>query len=274
MTSNIAVHNVPNSAGTAAPALKVPANSADCHIHIYDPRFAPPVAEPAHSTLDDYRLLQKRLGVTRVVIVTPRNYVTDNRATVDAIAQLGPDARGVAVVHPTVTDADLTEALRVDPGYTAGYVNRGMVHERMSAVLDHDPDATEETQETDDQGNVTKVEIKKKRRPKLYDSMLEQGIELCGLLRDLNVTNDPALEEARRMLESRSLFAKRRRNVKEAIFMADKLGLSTGEVVVKDNNLEKALKTPTVDRSGVIIEIFSRVASAPSTTRTYVTTPR
>ena len=76
------------------------------------------------------------------------------------------------------------------------------VHERMSAVLDHDPDATEETQETDDQGNVTKVEIKKKRRPKLYDSMLEQGIELCGLLRDLNVTNDPALEEARRMLES------------------------------------------------------------------------
>jgi predicted TIM-barrel fold metal-dependent hydrolase len=51
-------------------------------------------------------LLQKRIGTTRVVIVTPRNYATDNRATVDAIAQLG-NARGVAVLHPDVTEAEL-----------------------------------------------------------------------------------------------------------------------------------------------------------------------
>src|SRR5258708_1849760 len=54
-----------------------------------------------------YRLLQKRIGTTRVVIVQPRNYAIDNRVTVDAIAQLGPNARGVAVLHPTVTDAEL-----------------------------------------------------------------------------------------------------------------------------------------------------------------------
>jgi D-galactarolactone isomerase len=54
-----------------------------------------------------YRLLQKRIGTTRVVIVTPRNYGTRNDVTVDAIAQLGPDARGVAVVHPTISDAEL-----------------------------------------------------------------------------------------------------------------------------------------------------------------------
>lgn len=62
------------------------------------------------------------------------------------------------------------------------------------------------------------------------------------------------------MLESRSLFAKRRRNVKEAIFMADKLGLSTGEVVVKDNNLEKALKRlkRKLERAGLFKEMKRR----------------
>ena len=39
--------------------------------------------------------------------MTPRNYATENQVTVDAIAQLGPNARGVAVLHPTVTDAEL-----------------------------------------------------------------------------------------------------------------------------------------------------------------------
>ena len=57
--------------------------------------------------MEEYRLLQKRIGTTRVVIVQPRNYATDNRVTLDAIAQLGPNARGVAVVIPAVTDAEL-----------------------------------------------------------------------------------------------------------------------------------------------------------------------
>lgn len=76
------------------------------------------------------------------------------------------------------------------------------VHERMTAVLEHDPDAVEEIPTKDEHGNVVSVEIKKKRRPKLYDSMLEQGLELCELLKDLNVTNDPRLEAARQDLEA------------------------------------------------------------------------
>jgi predicted TIM-barrel fold metal-dependent hydrolase len=52
-------------------------------------------------------MLQNRIGTTWVVIVTPRNYGVDNRATVDALRQFGADARGVAVVHPTVTAAEL-----------------------------------------------------------------------------------------------------------------------------------------------------------------------
>ena len=99
---------VPNSSGTAPPKLKAPANAADCHIHIYDPRFPPEVVKPTNGTARDYRRLQQRLGVTRVVIVTPRCYVTDNGCTVDAIGQLGINhARGVAVLRPTVADAEL-----------------------------------------------------------------------------------------------------------------------------------------------------------------------
>ena len=70
---------VPNSTGTEPPNLEAPANAADCHIHIYDLRFQPPAAKPSNGTVQDYRLLQKRIGVSRVVIVTPRNYATDNR---------------------------------------------------------------------------------------------------------------------------------------------------------------------------------------------------
>jgi D-galactarolactone isomerase len=102
---------VPNTTGTEPAKLKAPANAADCHMHIYDPRFAEtnprPGLNPKNATVTDYRLLQKRTGTTRVVVVTPRNYATDNRVTVDALAQLGANARGVAVVHPTVTDAEL-----------------------------------------------------------------------------------------------------------------------------------------------------------------------
>jgi len=102
---------VPNSVGTESPKLKAPANACDCHMHIYDParfRMVPSQrVPPTDAAVPQYRLLQKRIGTTRVVIVTPRNYATENQVTVDAIAQLGPNARGVAVLHPAVTDAEL-----------------------------------------------------------------------------------------------------------------------------------------------------------------------
>ena len=103
---------VPNSVGTNHPKLKAPPHACDCHMHIYDPDRFPltpnPKAAPTRAAVPQYRLLQKRTGTTRVVIVTPRNYGINNNATLDAIAQLGPaDARGVAVLHPTVTDAEL-----------------------------------------------------------------------------------------------------------------------------------------------------------------------
>ena len=101
-------HAVPHSSGTAPPKLKAPPGSADCHIHIYDPRFEPRVERFVDSTVADYRLLQKRIGFSRVVIVTPRNFGIDNSVTLDAIRELGiANARGVAVLRPDVTDAEL-----------------------------------------------------------------------------------------------------------------------------------------------------------------------
>ena len=102
---------VPNSAGTQRPKLAAPAGAADCHMHIYDAAHFPPSRPGArmqsNASVSEYRLLQQRNGTSRVVIVTPAVYETDNRVTLDAIAQIGADARGVAVVHPTVTDAEL-----------------------------------------------------------------------------------------------------------------------------------------------------------------------
>jgi D-galactarolactone isomerase len=103
---------VPNSAGTDLPRLKAPANACDCHFHIYDAhRFPPPAgfANPMqpNSRVEEYKRLRRRLKTTRSVIVTPATYVTDNRVTLNAIERLGTAARGVAVIRPEVTDAEL-----------------------------------------------------------------------------------------------------------------------------------------------------------------------
>lgn len=103
--------SIPNTAGTQRPALQMPEHACDSHLHIYDSRF-PTVVDAAHAlekaTVDEYRQLQKRLGTTRAIIVTPRSYGVDNRVTVDAIAQLGiKNARGIAVLRTDVTDAHI-----------------------------------------------------------------------------------------------------------------------------------------------------------------------
>ena len=101
---------VPWSSGTESPKLKAPANACDCHMHIYDAKYpTDPKAtlKPADALVADYKLLQKRIGTSRNVVVTPSTYGTDNRVTLDAIAQIGPTARGLAVVDATVTDAEL-----------------------------------------------------------------------------------------------------------------------------------------------------------------------
>jgi predicted TIM-barrel fold metal-dependent hydrolase len=111
MSAAMPVAPVPNSSGTTRPRTRAPQNACDSHIHIYDPRFpmkSPELRGVANASVNEYRLLQERNGTSRVVIVQPAAYGTDNAVTLDAVAQLGQEnARGVAVIHPTVTDTEL-----------------------------------------------------------------------------------------------------------------------------------------------------------------------
>jgi D-galactarolactone isomerase len=51
--------------------------------------------------------VRKRLGIERTVVVQPTAYGTDNRCTLEAMANLGPGSRGIAVVDESVSDAEL-----------------------------------------------------------------------------------------------------------------------------------------------------------------------
>jgi predicted TIM-barrel fold metal-dependent hydrolase len=100
----------PFSAGTATPLVAPPPGACDCHIHAYDARYpAVPGAalRPPDACMRQYRAIQARLGLQRAVLVTPSTYGADNRALLDGLAELGDDARGVAVIDGSESDAQL-----------------------------------------------------------------------------------------------------------------------------------------------------------------------
>jgi D-galactarolactone isomerase len=101
---------VPFSAGTERPQTALPAGACDCHMHVYDGRYPrAPGAKllPPDASVDDYRLLQRRIGTSRTVLVTPSTYGSDNRCMLDGLAALGTQARGVAVMDGRESDAEL-----------------------------------------------------------------------------------------------------------------------------------------------------------------------
>jgi D-galactarolactone isomerase len=99
------------------PRVQAPPGACDCHMHFYGPEDRYPVAPtaaflPPPATVADYRGLQARLGLQRVVVVQPTAYGTDNRCTMDAVTELGEDARAVVVVDPAADDALLEQLTR------------------------------------------------------------------------------------------------------------------------------------------------------------------
>ncbi len=104
---------VPNSAGTDRPTLTLPAGACDCHHHIYDAeRFPPRPGEMPfipNARVEEYLLLRHRIGTTRSIVVQPASYADDNRVTLDAVAKMAPNARGVGVATPALTDAALQQ---------------------------------------------------------------------------------------------------------------------------------------------------------------------
>jgi D-galactarolactone isomerase len=97
-----------------APKLVAPPGACDTHIHFYDAAapVAPGAPMPGSRTVEQYRAVQRRLGLERVIVVQPNAYVDDNGLTLAAIAELGAGARGVGVVRPGVADAELDRLTR------------------------------------------------------------------------------------------------------------------------------------------------------------------
>jgi predicted TIM-barrel fold metal-dependent hydrolase len=97
------------------PNFSVPAGACDCHMHVFGPAaLYPPAAQrvytPAPAPIGQWRDVAARLGLSRVVLVQPSAYGTDNRALLDALGVMGADGRGIAVIEDAAPPAAL-EAL-------------------------------------------------------------------------------------------------------------------------------------------------------------------
>jgi predicted TIM-barrel fold metal-dependent hydrolase len=109
-SSQVHAQQVPWSTGTAPAKTKAPPNATDCHHHIYSSHFKVDpnsTLRPGDALVADYRLLQKRIGTSRNVIVQPSTYGVFNDGLIEALGECGPSARGVAVVNTSVTDDEL-----------------------------------------------------------------------------------------------------------------------------------------------------------------------
>jgi predicted TIM-barrel fold metal-dependent hydrolase len=91
----------------------VPRGSCDCHVHVFDPTRVPyspnrPFTPPP-ATVEDLRELLRELRLDRVVIVAPGDNFTNNSFILDAVRQLGPSARAIAVIDKTTARGALEE---------------------------------------------------------------------------------------------------------------------------------------------------------------------
>jgi predicted TIM-barrel fold metal-dependent hydrolase len=95
----------------------VPAGACDSHTHIFGdlhrfPFAASRVYTPELASIKETRALHRALHVDRVVIVHPTVYGTDNSCTIDAVQQLAPNARGIAVIDDNTRDSALDDMNR------------------------------------------------------------------------------------------------------------------------------------------------------------------
>src|SRR3546814_8699090 len=114
----------------------MPAGACDTHIHFYNGRYPtlPGTPTPPDASVADYRQVMDWLGIQRVVVVQPNAYGDDNQLTMDAVAELGDAARGVVVVKPGVSDAELD---RLTKAGARGLRVMALLGDRKSTRLNH-----------------------------------------------------------------------------------------------------------------------------------------
>jgi predicted TIM-barrel fold metal-dependent hydrolase len=102
----------PVTAPKTPPSTALFPGAVDCHVHIIGPLTKYPMLPtraytPPEASVAQLLALRKKIGISRNVLVQPSFYGTDNSCMLDALAQLGDSARGIAVVSPTIADAEL-----------------------------------------------------------------------------------------------------------------------------------------------------------------------
>src|SRR6185369_13231614 len=102
--------------GRRRPALAAggrgpPMIACDCHVHVFAPGRYPWAEDraytPGAAPVEDLREFHGSLGVGRAVLVQPSPYGSDNRCLLDALRELGADARAVTVLAGRETDKEL-----------------------------------------------------------------------------------------------------------------------------------------------------------------------
>lgn len=118
------------------PAWTPPPGAVDAHVHVFGPEalfpFSPKAKYlPQDATPEMLFALRDKLGFARNVIVQASCHGTDNAATIDGIARSNRTARGVAVVDPAISDAELARL-------HAGGI-RGVRFNFLKRLVDHAP---------------------------------------------------------------------------------------------------------------------------------------
>ena len=124
----------------------VPKRACDCHVHVFDPGRFPFAASrtytPESATAAQLLAMHRALHITRVVIVQPSVYGTDNSCLLDAMKQYGSQARGIAVLPTEISSATLdnmeragVRGVRINLG-TAANTNPGDARRRLKSAIE------------------------------------------------------------------------------------------------------------------------------------------
>ena len=124
----------------------VPEGACDCHVHTFDPAHFPYAPTrpytPEPVSVNELRSLHGALHINRVVVVQTTTYGTDNSGALDAMKQLGPRARGVAVIDEKTPDSSLADMDRAGIRgirlnlETAGQTDPALARRRFQAAVD------------------------------------------------------------------------------------------------------------------------------------------
>ena len=125
----------------------IPERACDCHVHVFGdanrfPFAASRTYTPESASASELLAMHRALHLTRVVMVQPSVYGTDNSCILDAMTQYGSGARGIAVLPnaiPSTTLDNMVRAgicgVRINLG-TAGDTNLADARHRLKSATE------------------------------------------------------------------------------------------------------------------------------------------